>query len=40
MDAAVLLNALARSFDPGDGLFATSGPARDVPEGVVITRLI
>ena len=27
--------ALSRSFDPGDGLFATSGPARDVPEGVV-----
>ena len=30
-----LLDALARSFYPGDGLFATSGPARDVPEGVV-----
>ena len=30
-----LLDALARSFDPGDGLLATSGPARDVPEGLV-----
>lgn len=30
-----LLDSLAQSFDPGDGLFATSGPARDVPEGVV-----
>src|SRR5665213_1358188 len=30
-----LLDALARSLDPGDGLLTTTGPRCDVSEGVV-----
>ena len=33
--AALFWDALARSFDPSDGLLAATGPRCDVAEGVV-----